>query len=110
MASERAAVEYEFYIPAAVWEHGATRAFLAWLTSEVEGATVFKGAVGAWEGQVERTHVVRVLAGADEATSGLIAARAGELMRAWGESPQTRQETLMFTKRTAVVVTVEFGG
>jgi hypothetical protein len=103
---EQAADEYEFYIPAVVWEHAATRKFLAWLTSDIEGATVFNGAVGAWEGQVERTHVVRVLVRQGD-TGERFRSEARRLMREWGRSDSTRQESVMYSRREVMVTIVE---
>jgi hypothetical protein len=55
------AVEYEFYIPAAVWDHSATWSFIQWLQALEPGATIFKGATGVWLGQLEDSYIYRMI-------------------------------------------------
>jgi hypothetical protein len=101
------ALELEFYIPAAVWNHPATQRLLARVYALVEGATLLGGARGAWKGEVEKTNLVRVVVRRDEVRSeqtlGTVRAAIDEAMRAWSNSPDTRQESFIFTVRELVL-------
>jgi hypothetical protein len=98
----RQAIEFEFYVPAALWRRKATRTFLNEVYGFVEGATLIGGARGAWHGQSETTHLVRVVI----ESSGMELSRfmsaigraAKRLMEAWHEGG-AGQEMFLFTQR-----------
>ena len=56
-------VQYEFYIPAAIWDHSAVRDFIKNLGGLDPSATIFKGATGVWQGDQEDTHIYRLIRG-----------------------------------------------
>ena len=97
------ALELEFYIPTAVWDHAATAAFLAQVYALVEGATVVGGAKGVWRGSVETTNLVRIMLRKRDirfdAALATVRAAATTLMEGWGDSPTTRQASFLFTVR-----------
>jgi hypothetical protein len=59
------AIQYEFYIPAAIYQHTATKLFLKQLGQLAPGATIFKGAVGSWKGDEEDVHIYRLILGGE---------------------------------------------
>lgn len=116
-------VQYEFYIPAKIWDHSAVKDFREKLGTISVGATIFKGTTGIWkstkggeEGEeevVEDTHIYRFIKGEipDECKEedgrsmsgkdyiraklhGFIEKMMLELS-VWGES---RQEEFLFTE------------
>lgn len=67
---EEQVVQYEFYIPAKVWDHRAVKGFRANLGTISIGATIFKGTTGIWKSAkegagevVEDTHIYRLVKG-----------------------------------------------
>jgi hypothetical protein len=54
------AIQYDFYIPIAVWHHPAVRTFKNSIGTLVGGATVFKGATGVWTEEKESGQVQTV--------------------------------------------------
>jgi hypothetical protein len=95
--------EYEFYIPAAIWDHPSTKTFITRLSSIVPGTTVFKGAQGIWKDQAEDTHILRLLVRASfsEVTNTMttIEGEVGILMAELSTWSVSRQETVLFTVR-----------
>jgi hypothetical protein len=57
----RTAIQYEFYIPAAVYYHTAVQAFRQSLGQLAPGATIFRGATGVWMGEEEDVYIYRTL-------------------------------------------------
>ena len=66
-------VQYEFYIPAKIWDHSAVKDFREKLGKISVGATIFKGTTGIWKSPnkwekeekevVEDTHIYRLIKG-----------------------------------------------
>ena len=59
------AIQYEFYIPAAVYRHSAVSRFITRLGTLAPGATIFKGATGTWEGDEEDVNIYRLILGGE---------------------------------------------
>lgn len=101
------ALEFEFYLPAPVWEHPATKRFLSAIYDLVEGATILGGARGVWRDVHESMNIVRVLVKRDDAKSADCIARVemetSRVMQEWSLSETTRQETLLYTVRELTV-------
>lgn len=95
------AIQYEFYIPAAVYRHSAVRRFITRLGSVAPGATIFKGATGTWEGDEEDVNIYRLILGGEfdaaNVRSGLHAEIADMMsqLATWKES---RQKAFLFTE------------
>jgi hypothetical protein len=100
---EFTAVEYELYIPAGIWTHGAVQEFLAEPLAIEEGATISKGATGVWRGEQEETHVIRIVVRADvdrrERFFDRLQQRVGQLMASLAEWPVSMQSVVMFTAK-----------
>jgi len=54
-------VQYEFYIPAAIWQHSAVKKFITQLSKMDPSATIFKGVTGVWKGEQEDTYIYRLI-------------------------------------------------
>jgi hypothetical protein len=97
------AIEYEFYIPAAIWAHSATQTFIHRLQSVEPGATLFTGLHGIWRGQSEYTHVYRLILQAcrfDRRNVRMtLQTEVGVLMAALSTWEESRQEEVWFTER-----------
>ncbi len=52
-----AAVQYEFYIPEAIWLCPSVQTFIRRMQSIEPGATVFHGLIGVWHGVSETTRI-----------------------------------------------------
>jgi hypothetical protein len=50
-------IQYEFYIPAAVWSHTVVRTFIQRLEQLAPGATIFKGATGVWHNKTTYVNI-----------------------------------------------------
>ncbi len=61
-------MQYEFYIPAAIWKHSAVKVFVDKLRNLDRGATIFKGVLGIWKDEQEDTYIYRLILGPEEAT------------------------------------------
>jgi hypothetical protein len=55
------AVQYDFFIPAAIWRCKPIKMLLKSLESVELGATIFKGMTGIGEGAREKTHLYRMI-------------------------------------------------
>ena len=94
-------VQFEFYIPAAVFRHSAVRRFLNRLDKLAAGATISKGAIGAWEGDEEDVNIYRVILAGDfdrEAVRSMLHSEIADVMASLAESKETVQRTFIFTE------------
>jgi hypothetical protein len=94
-------VQYEFYIPATVYLHTATRRFLSRLGKLAPGATISKGAIGSWEGGEEDVNVYRLILseGFDrEEMRANLHAEIADVMAALAESKESVQQEVIFTE------------
>lgn len=101
---DNVAYRYEFFIPAAIWRHTATVAFLNTLQAIEPNSTVFKGAVGAWKNEVEDVNIyVMILKkgewNPDNVRTGLRDAIA-DLMARLAEWRESIQQAFLFTETT----------
>ncbi|MGE0608819.1 MAG: hypothetical protein AB7O62_17120 [Pirellulales bacterium] len=103
------AIEYELYIPAGIWTHGAVQEFVAEPLQIEGGATISKGATGVWRGEQEETHVIRIVIRRDidqrEKFFDRLQQRVGELMARLAEWPVSTQRVVMFTSKQVKVGT-----
>ncbi len=101
------AIEYEFYVPAAIWDHAAVRIFLDELLSVEKGATIFKGTIGIWQQTTEITHIYRVTLRRDRFSPDnfvqTIQNRIARLMADLTESLDAWQEEIIFTAKEITV-------
>ncbi|MBI5722415.1 MAG: hypothetical protein HZA50_00510 [Planctomycetes bacterium] len=99
---EQAAVQYEFFIPEAIWEHPSVHAFRQWLASLEPGATIFAGMVGMWDGRPEPTRIYRTILRSglfDPAkTRATLYNEIGRIMAELSNSAHDAQESFMFTE------------
>jgi hypothetical protein len=99
---DHAAVQFEFYIPEAIWPHASVQAFIQRLQSIVPGATVFNGLGGVWQGQPETTRICRLIVRADQfdlqGARAVLRSEIGRLMVELSASPQHAQQTFMSTE------------
>lgn len=102
-----AAIEYEFYIPAAIWDHQAVRVFRDELQSLEKGATIFKGTIGIWQEITEQTHIYRVTLRRDRFQPDnfvqAIQNRIARMMADLTESLEAWQEEVIFTAKEIMV-------
>lgn len=111
--STKTMIQYEFYIPAAIWSHRAVLAFINALEQITQGATIQKTATGVWEGEEEDTNIYRMILQLNEALIDGVPAQlqyrrrlqdaiGGMLadLAAWKES---FQDAFMFTEKEIVV-------
>ena len=96
------AVQYEFYIPNAIWSHPAVQAFMKRLQSVVPGATIFGSLGGVWQGKPEATRIYRLIVPADQFdvnhTRATLHSEIGRLLADLSASPKHAQHTFMFTQ------------
>lgn len=99
-------IEYEFYIPAAIWEHRAVVAFISHLEKHTKGATILKTALGVWEGQPEDTNIYRMILELGEATQVNIREQLqdaiGDMLAGLAEWIESYQEAFMFTEKEII--------
>lgn len=103
------AVQFDFYIPAAVWSHSATRIFLDRLKNLAKGATIFKGMVGVWQDEEEDTNIFRMILRRDKFDPDNIRrclhSEVGDLFAKLSTSTESSQKAVMFTE-TVICVTM----
>jgi len=106
------AIQYEFYIPEAIWVHQSVQAFIRRLESIEPGATIFQGLVGVWQGQPEQTRIYRMILREglfDPAnTRSALHSEVGRLMADLSASDESAQDAFMFTE-TDIRVTLANG-
>ena len=109
---DRTAVQYEFYIPHAIWSHPSVQAFMKRLQSVVPGATIFGSLGGVWQGKPEATRIYRLIIPADQfdmnRTRATLHGEIGRLLADLSASPKHAQQTFMFTE-TDIRVTMAHG-
>ncbi len=97
-----AAVQYEFYIPEAIWNHESVQTFVNRLESIEPGATIFQGLVGVWQGQPELTRIYRMILRAGQFdpanTHSALHSEVGRLMADLSASDESAQDAFMFTE------------
>ncbi|HVC96347.1 MAG TPA: hypothetical protein VND64_21865, partial [Pirellulales bacterium] len=102
------AIQYEFYIPAAVWSHSAVKEFREFLETKLSnGATIFKTAVGVWKGDEEDTNIYRLIVRPKETQAGqdpdpadhrqMILDAIEKMMAHLAEWKESRQKEFLFT-------------
>jgi len=96
-------VQYEFYIPAAIWDLPAVRKFISQLASFDPNATIFKGTTGVWQGDEEDTHIYRLIRKpspeiSDAKTQQYLCGLIGEMMAQLSEWTESDQEAFLFTE------------
>ena len=101
------AIQYDFFIPGAIWDHSAVRNFRSELQSVEASATIFTGATGIWEGSSEITHIYRMILRADRFSRAnvrdVLHSRIGSVyaqLTTWTESTQ---QAIMFTETETMV-------
>lgn len=106
------AIQYEFYIPEAIWNNQSVRTFINRLESVEPGATIFQGLVGVWQGQPEQTRIYRMILRAGQFdpanTRSALHSEVGRLMADLSASNQSAQDAFMFTE-TNIRVTMANG-
>jgi hypothetical protein len=99
---DHSAVQYEFYIPNAIWSHRSVQAFMKRLQSVVPGATIFGSLGGVWQGKPEETRIYRLIIPADQFdmnhTRATLHREIGRLLTELSASPKHAQQTFMFTE------------
>lgn len=96
------AIQYEFYIPGAIWGHPAVVNFINELQSVIPGATIFPGMTGVWQRETEITHIYRMIAPAArfsrENVRGILWNRVGNLYAQLSTWHVSAQQAIMFTE------------
>jgi hypothetical protein len=96
------AIQYDFYIPAAVWDHSRVKVFRQRLESIASGATIFKGTTGVWMGQSEDTHVYRMIIREGQfdpnGTRSVLHGELGRLLADLSTWRESAQQAMMFTE------------
>ncbi|MGC2160402.1 MAG: hypothetical protein WA634_00705 [Silvibacterium sp.] len=96
------AIQYEFYIPHAIWNHRSVRSFIRDVNSISQGSTEFPKVKGEWMGTTENTHIFRKIFEASqlgaEQFRKAIRKELGRLMVALSQSKRSKQDTFMFTE------------
>lgn len=100
---DEVAYKYEFYIPAAVWKHTATRNFIQQLGQLNPGATIFKGATGVWKEDVEDVNIYVLILrqndlGPPTAVRSALRDAVRQLMSGLAEWKESFQEAFLFTE------------
>jgi hypothetical protein len=107
-----AAIQYEFYIPEAIWSHPSVQTFITRLQSVEAGATVFAGLTGVWQGVAETTRIYRLVLRAARFdannTRAALHSEIGRLMADLSASPEHAQQAIMFSE-TDIRVTMTSG-
>jgi len=96
-------VQYEFYIPAAIWRHSAVKNFISQLTGKIDpSGTIFKGMTGVWEGEEEDTYIYRLIFDSSELsitlTRRIFNDLITEMMAKLSEHTESAQEAFLFTE------------
>ncbi len=106
------AIQYEFYIPEAIWNHSSVQTFLQRLESIEPGATIFAGLVGVWQGEHEQSRIYRKILRAEQLdhanTRAALHSEVGRLMADLSASAESTQDAFMFTE-THIRVTMSSG-
>ena len=95
------AVQYDFYIPVAIWSHPSVKTFLTRLLSIEQGATIFNGLTGVWQGEQEQTRIYRIILRSDRyQRDNVTSAFAGEIGRLMAELAvsQFAQQAVLYTE------------
>jgi hypothetical protein len=96
------AIQYEFYIPEAIWNHPSIKIFIQRLESVEPSATIFRGLIGVWQGEPETTRIYRLILrrGRFDPNNSRAAlhGEVGRLMADLSASPQHAQQTFMFSE------------
>jgi hypothetical protein len=103
------ATQFDLYVPTAIWEHPAVRAFFRRIDAVEASATLFPGATGVWLGRPEGTTVYRKILRGNPAsldpTRQRLRVEVGRLMAELSLSPAHAQQAVLFTE-TAVRVSM----
>ena len=95
-------VQYEFYIPAAIWQHSAVKKFITQLSNMDPSATIFKGATGVWKGEQEDTYIYRLIFDSGEFTYDTTRSKLidfiGKMMASLSEWHESAQDAFLFTE------------
>jgi len=92
--SREAAVQYEFYIPQAIWDTPPVQTFLDRLLFLEPSATLFNGLTGIWQSKAEETRVYRLILSGQFQRSNVINTlrqEIGVLMAGLSQTPQHQQ-------------------
>jgi hypothetical protein len=122
------ATQYEFYLPAAIWNLPMTRQFIKRISNLAAGATIFKGATGVWreekqkgekgEAVEEDVYIYRIIVNAevlpaDNARNG-IHSEIADLSAALSICDFISQKELIFTEAMIIldrgILTIPAGG
>ena|ERR1017187_1380901 len=111
--STKTMIQYEFYIPAAIWSHRAVLAFINNLEQITQGATIQKTATGVWEGEEEDTNIYRMILQLDEAVIDGVPAHLhyrrrlqdsiGQMLADLATWKESYQDAFMFTEKEIIV-------
>lgn len=103
------AMQYEFYIPEAIWNHAAVRRMLTRLEALAPGATSFSRLAGIWDHKPETVRIYRIILRCEEpgleGIRQVLREQVGQLMAEVAGEARSAQEAFMFTE-TAVQVTM----
>lgn len=95
------AVQYDFYIPTAIWDTPPVQTFLTRLLSLEPGATVFNGLTGVWQGETEHTRIYRLILRASQFqrnnVTDALRPEIGRVMAELSLTPQ-HQQAFMYTE------------
>lgn len=103
------AVQYDFYIPSAIWNDEAVQTFLGRLLVIEPGATIFtNGLIGLWHGDTEQTEIYRFIVRTDKLDKKVIDAalelEIGQLMADLAPTP-LKQKAFCYTETEITVTT-----
>ncbi len=100
--NEYEAIQYEFYFPETIWNHPSCQTFMQRLGSIEDGATIFAGLIGVWEGDSEQTRIYRMILRADRFDRSNVRttlhSEIGSLMAGLSASANSAQDAFMFTE------------
>ncbi len=103
------AIQYEFYIPEAIWNHSSVQTFLQRLESIESGSTIFAGLVGVWQDEPEHSRIYRKILRAEQLnpvnTRAALHSEVGRLMADLSAFAEAAQDAFMFTE-TDIRVTI----
>ena len=95
------AIQYDFYIPAEIWDAAPVQTFRTRLLDIVPDATIFNGLTGIWEGTAEQTRIYRMIVPAARFqrnnVTNAFRSEIGRLMAELVVTPQT-QQAFMYTE------------
>lgn len=96
------AIQYEFYIPEAIWNHSLVQVLIRRLESVEPNATIFRGLTGVWQSETETTRIYRLILRRvrfdPNNTRAVLHGEVGRLMADLSAMPQHAQQTFMFTE------------